>query len=103
MSAHQIKRVVIAGGGTAGWVAAAALSQHLGRVLDIVLVVLLAYFLVVTNFFYSQSIATALYMLLVVWVITATMIGENSRKTPMETASAMNVPAPNCEAWDTKR
>lgn len=42
---------------------------------DTMVVVLLAYFLVVTNFFYSQSIPTALYMLLVVWVITATMIG----------------------------
>jgi transglutaminase-like putative cysteine protease len=41
---------------------------------DTMVVVLLAYFLVVTNFFYSQSIPTALYMLLVVWVITATMI-----------------------------
>src|SRR5579859_2342244 len=42
---------------------------------DSMVVVLLAYFLVVTNFFYSQSIPTATYMLLVVWVITATMIG----------------------------
>ncbi|HEX4985662.1 MAG TPA: DUF3488 and transglutaminase-like domain-containing protein [Burkholderiales bacterium] len=42
---------------------------------DTMVAVLLAYFLVVTNFFYSQSIPTALYMLLVVWVITATMIG----------------------------
>jgi transglutaminase-like putative cysteine protease len=42
---------------------------------DTMVVVLLAYFLVVTNFFYSQSIPTALYMLLVVLVITATMIG----------------------------
>ncbi|MBC8007194.1 MAG: DUF3488 domain-containing transglutaminase family protein [Prolixibacteraceae bacterium] len=42
---------------------------------DTMVVVLLAYFLVVTNFFYSQSIPTALYMLLVVWIITATMIG----------------------------
>jgi transglutaminase-like putative cysteine protease len=42
---------------------------------DTMVVVLLAYFLVVTNFFYSQSIPTALYMLLVIWVITATMIG----------------------------
>lgn len=33
-----IKRVVIAGGGTAGWVAAAALSRQLGDWLDIVLV-----------------------------------------------------------------
>ncbi len=41
---------------------------------DTMVAVLLAYFLVVTNFFYSQSIPTALYMLLVVWVITATMI-----------------------------
>ena len=34
----MIKRVVIAGGGTAGWVAAAALSQQMGELLDIVLV-----------------------------------------------------------------
>jgi hypothetical protein len=42
---------------------------------DTMVVMLLAYFLVVTDFFYSQSIATALYMLVVVWVITATMVG----------------------------
>lgn len=35
---RQIKRVVIAGGGTAGWMAAAAVSKMLGKVLDITLV-----------------------------------------------------------------
>ena len=42
---------------------------------DAMVVILLAYFLVITNFLYSQTIPTALYMLLVVWLITATMIG----------------------------
>jgi len=49
--------------------------MEMTRPRDTMVAVLLAYFLVVTNFFYSQSIPTALYMLLVVWVITATMIG----------------------------
>ena len=48
--------------------------MEMNRPRDTMVVVLLAYFLVVTNFFYSQSIPTAFYMLLVVWVITATMI-----------------------------
>jgi tryptophan halogenase len=34
----EIKRVVIAGGGTAGWLAAAALSHQLGKVLEITLI-----------------------------------------------------------------
>jgi transglutaminase-like putative cysteine protease len=53
---------------------------------DTMVVVVLAYFLVITNFFYSQTIPTALYMLLVVWFITTTMIGlqyQASRTRPM--------------------
>ncbi|MBP6626740.1 MAG: tryptophan 7-halogenase [Arenimonas sp.] len=37
-SERTVRRVVIAGGGTAGWMAAAALSKTLGKVLDITLV-----------------------------------------------------------------
>lgn len=38
MTNNSVKKVVIAGGGTAGWVAAAALSKQLGKLLDVVLV-----------------------------------------------------------------
>ena len=38
MSTNEVKRVVIAGGGTAGWMAAAAISRQLGDLLDITLI-----------------------------------------------------------------
>jgi len=42
---------------------------------DAMVLIFIAYFLVITNFLYSQSIPTALYMLLAVWIITATTVG----------------------------
>jgi transglutaminase-like putative cysteine protease len=42
---------------------------------DALLLIFLSYFLVVTGFFYSQSIPTACYMFCVVCVITAAMVG----------------------------
>ena len=38
MSERKVERVVIAGGGTAGWMAAAALSRLVGRKLSVTLV-----------------------------------------------------------------
>jgi transglutaminase-like putative cysteine protease len=56
---------------------------------DTMVVVLLAYFLVITNFLYSQTIPTALYMLLVVLIITATMIGLQHRAAKATPAVAL--------------
>jgi transglutaminase-like putative cysteine protease len=42
---------------------------------DGMLLIFLSYFLLITNFLYSQTIATALYMLFCVWIITASMVG----------------------------
>ena len=38
MNSEKVKNVVIAGGGTAGWMAAASLSKLLGKSLNITLV-----------------------------------------------------------------
>lgn len=42
---------------------------------DAMILIFIGYFLVITNFLYSQSIPVALYMLCAVWIVTATMIG----------------------------
>ncbi len=44
---------------------------------DTMVLIFLGYFLVSAGFLYSQSIPMALYLLLVVWVTTTTMIGYN--------------------------
>jgi transglutaminase-like putative cysteine protease len=49
---------------------------------DAMLLIFLAYFLVITNFLYSQTIPTALYMLACVWFITAGMIGIHYSRAP---------------------
>jgi transglutaminase-like putative cysteine protease len=41
---------------------------------DAMLLIFLGYFLVITNFLYSQTIPSGLYMLACVWIITATMM-----------------------------
>lgn len=62
---------------------------------DGMLLIFLSYFLVITNFLYSQTIPTALYMLICVWLITAAMIGIQYATPPrgvghqLRTAGAM--------------
>jgi len=62
---------------------------------DGMLLIFLSYFLVITNFLYSQTIPTAVYMLFCVWAITAGMIGIQYATSPrgsshqLRTAGAM--------------
>jgi protein-glutamine gamma-glutamyltransferase len=42
---------------------------------DVNVVMVLCYFLAITNFFYTQTIPTALYSIASVWLITATLVG----------------------------
>jgi transglutaminase-like putative cysteine protease len=49
---------------------------------DAMLLIFLSYFLVITNFLYSQTIPTALYMLACVWVITASMVDIHYSRRP---------------------
>ncbi len=46
---------------------------------DAMIVIFLSYFLVITNFLYSQTVLFGAYMLSVVWLITLTMIGFQQR------------------------
>jgi transglutaminase-like putative cysteine protease len=43
------------------------------------MVIFLSYLLLITHFLYSQTVATAAYMLAVVWLITMTMVGFQQR------------------------
>ena len=49
---------------------------------DITVIIVLCYFLTITNFFYTQSIPTAIYSLGAVWIVTATMVSLQHRATP---------------------
>jgi transglutaminase-like putative cysteine protease len=51
---------------------------ELNRERDFYVIMFLAYFLVVTNFFYSQTLATAAFMLLIVVIVTAGLISFNA-------------------------
>ena len=48
---------------------------------DGMLLIFLGYFLVLTNFLYSQTMPTALYLLVCAWVITTAMVGLNCTGT----------------------
>ncbi len=47
---------------------------ELRRLRDTMLVIFLGYFLVITNLFFSQEILLALYLLVAVWMLTATLM-----------------------------
>ena len=47
---------------------------------DAMVLIFIAYFLVITNLLYSQTIPTAVLMLGIIWIITATMVGFQFRR-----------------------
>ena len=60
---------------------------------DSMVVIFISYFLVITHFLYSQSIPTGLYLLLVVLVITATLIGLNHPGKQLEPRKQLRLAA----------
>jgi transglutaminase-like putative cysteine protease len=68
---------------------------ELATLRDAMVLAFIAYFLIITNFLYSQSIPTALYLLAAVLVITATMVGLQYRvsqpgyRAQLQTAGTM--------------
>ena len=60
---------------------------------DGMMLAFIGYFLVITNFFYSQSIPTALYLLACVWLVTATMMGLQYTQEPADYRSQLRAAA----------
>ncbi len=60
---------------------------------DCMVVVFIAYFLVITNFLFSQSVPTALYLLAVVLAITAALIGLNHPRGALRWAVRLRLAA----------
>ena len=56
------------------------LEMHSQR--DITITVVLCYFLAITNFFYNQTMFTAVYSLAAAWLITGTMVSLQHRAAP---------------------
>ncbi|MBL8526572.1 MAG: DUF3488 domain-containing transglutaminase family protein [Burkholderiales bacterium] len=56
---------------------------------DAIMVVFLSYLLLITHLLYSQTVATAAYMITVVWLITMTMVGFQQRAPQQAWKSAI--------------
>ncbi len=60
---------------------------------DVYITCFLGYFLIVTNFFFSQTIPTALLMMLVITIMTATLIRLNEGHNSMSTLARLQMAA----------
>jgi len=59
---------------------------------DAMIVIMLGYFLVITNFLYTQTIPTALYMVVVVLVLTATLVAIGYiERTPLAATKRLRI------------